>query len=256
MTARSAAWTVSVVRAVPSTAAAASTSSVSRLMFVRLILVSLTSLKDTPPRDRAIHIASARPPASSPRSTKHLVRRSPPAADPRGPATAHGPARRATRGRRRARKSSPASFVVEGGRRWPESSTRPAARGAAWSRVRSPRAPIELSVVGRPRDQCVQLDGRSRNRPRQLPAGAPVSADRLFGLRFRRRFELGVRGIVSVGGDRFLELADPRRGRRAPVPTSGGGVSRAAEDHRRQTSSMTGRRPGRAPPVAIAWPHR
>ena len=43
MTARSAAWTVSVVRAVPSTAAAASTSSVSRLIFVRLIFVLLTS---------------------------------------------------------------------------------------------------------------------------------------------------------------------------------------------------------------------
>jgi len=40
-TARSAACTVSVVRAVPSTAAAASTRSRSRLMFVRLIVVSL-----------------------------------------------------------------------------------------------------------------------------------------------------------------------------------------------------------------------
>lgn len=43
MTARSAAWTVSVVRAVPSRAAVASTSSVSRLIFVRLIFVPLTS---------------------------------------------------------------------------------------------------------------------------------------------------------------------------------------------------------------------
>ena len=60
MTSRSAAWTVSVVRAVPSTAAAELTSSVSRLMFVRLIFVLLTQAKDTPLAAVRIHIDTGR----------------------------------------------------------------------------------------------------------------------------------------------------------------------------------------------------
>lgn len=55
-------------------------------------------------------------------------------------------------------------------------------------------AEFELSVVERPCDQCVGLDGR----PRQFGRLRTTCSVRL---RFRRRSEVGVRGTVSVTGD-------------------------------------------------------